>query len=403
VSGGSKVIPKDVFEQTILNFFAPIRPFLDDPSVSEVMINGPDQIYVERKGKLTLTNAKFSSGEALTAALRNLAQFVGRHVDEHRPILEARLPDGSRVEAVLPPAAPGGPMVAIRRFFRETLTVERLVGFGSFSPEAADFLKCVITVKENTIVAGGTGSGKTSLLNALTGFIPDDDRIVVIEDSQEVQPQQPHIVQLEARPPDARGRGAVSIRDLFKATLRMRPDRIVVGEIRSGEALDLVQAMTSGHGGCMATVHATYPLDTLNRLETMCLMSDIALPLNALRAQIASGVDIIVQTSRLRDGSRCVTHISEVQGYDPEKGYRVEDIFIRRYHGDDAQGKVLSTFEMTGFLPKCVEHIHGYGMRMPEVMYEMASRREAEGAYAGRGHGAGQGHGGGHGGHGHGG
>jgi len=388
-------IPKDVFEHTLLNFLAPIKPFLDDPSVSEVMINGPDQIFIERKGKLTLTDARFASRDALTAALRNLAQFVGRHVDEHRPILEARLPDGSRVEAVLPPAAPDGPHVAIRRFFRETLTVDRLVGFGSFSPEAADFLRSVIAVKENTIVAGGTGSGKTSLLNALTGFIPNDDRVVVIEDSKEVQPQQPHIVQLEARPPDVRGRGAVSIRDLFKATLRMRPDRIVVGEIRSGEALDLIQAMTSGHGGCLATVHATYPMDTLQRLETMCLMSDIALPLHALRAQIASGVDMIVQTSRLRDGSRCVTHISEVQGYDPEKGYRIEDVFIRRYHGDDAQGRVLSTFEATGFIPHCVETIHGHGLRLPDVIYQAAKARES--AYA-----SGQvPDGGSHGGHGH--
>jgi pilus assembly protein CpaF len=376
------VIPKDVFEQTLLNFFSPIRPFLDDPSVSEVMINGPNQIYIERKGKLMLTQAKFSSRDALTAALRNLAQYVGRHVDEYRPILEARLPDGSRVEAVLPPAAPDGPHVAIRRFFRETLTVERLVSFGSFTPEAAEFLRAVVTVKENTIVAGGTGSGKTSLLNALTGFIPDDERIVVIEDNKEVQPQQPHIVQLEARAPDARGRGAVSIRDLFKATLRMRPDRIVVGEIRSGEALDLVQAMTSGHGGCMATVHATYPLDTLQRLETMCLMSDIGLPLHALRAQIASAVDVIVQTSRLRDGSRCVTHISEVQGYDPERGYHIEDVFVRRFHGEDERGKVISTFEPTGFIPRCEQTIQGYGLRIPEAIYEAARRRQAEASYA---------------------
>lgn len=398
----SNTIPKDVFEHTLLNFLEPIRPFLDDPSVSEVMINGPDQIFVERKGKLTLTQARFASRDALTAALRNLAQFVGRHVDEHRPILEARLPDGSRVEAVLPPAAPDGPHVAIRRFFRETLTVERLVGFGSFSPEAAEFLRSVITVKENTIVAGGTGSGKTSLLNALTGFIPNDDRIVVIEDSKEVQPQQPHIVQLEARPPDARGRGTVSIRDLFKATLRMRPDRIVVGEIRSGEALDLVQAMTSGHGGCMATVHATYPMDTLQRLETMCLMSDIGLPLHALRAQIASAVDIIVQTSRLRDGSRCVTHISEVQGYEPEKGYRIEDVFVRRYHGDDDKGRVVSTFEATGFVPHCVETIHGYGLRLPDAIYQAAQAREAayaQGQHPGS-HGGGSPGGHGHGGHG---
>lgn len=366
------MIPKDVFEQTLLNFFAPIRPFLDDPTVSEVMINGPNQIYIERRGRLTLTRARFDSDEALTAALRNLAQFVGRHVDAHRPILEARLPDGSRVEAVLPPAAPNGPMVAIRRFFRETLTVERLVGFGSLTPDCAEFLRAAVIVKQNVVVAGGTGSGKTSMLNALTGFIPEDERIVIIEDSQEVQAQKPHIVQLEARPPDARGKGAVSIRDLFKATLRMRPDRIIVGEIRSGEALDLVQAMTSGHGGCMATVHATYPMDTLNRLETMCLMSDLGLPLHALRAQIGSAIDIIVQTARLRDGSRCVTHVSEVQGYDPEHGYRIHDLFVRRFHGEDEQGGVVSQFKPTGVIPKCAEIIQGQGLRLPAIMYETA-------------------------------
>ena len=385
----TKSLGKDVYEQTLLKFFEPIKPFLDDASVSEVMINGPDKIYIERKGKLTLTNAKFANREALTAALRNLAQFVGRHVDEQRPILEGRLPDGSRVEAVLPPAAPEGPHVAIRRFFRETLTIDKLVGFGSFTAEAAEFLRQVVLVKNNTIVAGGTGSGKTSLLNALTGFIPDDDRIVIIEDSKEVQCQQPHVVQLEARPPDARGRGTVTIRDLFKATLRMRPDRIVVGEIRSGEALDLVQAMTSGHGGCMSTVHATYPTDTLNRLETMCLMSDIELPLVALRAQLASAVDMIVQTSRLRDGSRCVTHISEVQGYDPQAGYHLEDVFIRKYHGEDEKGRVLSTFEPTGFIPKVTEEIRGHGNDIPPIIYHAAQQRgggEARGS-AGGGHG----------------
>jgi pilus assembly protein CpaF len=376
----NKTLGKDVYEQTLLKFFAPIKPFLDDPSVSEVMINGPSQIYIERKGKLTLTDAKFPNREALMAALRNLAQFVGRHVDEQRPILEGRLPDGSRVEAVLPPAAPDGPHVAIRRFFRETLTVDKLVSFGSFTPEAAQFLRQVVLVKNNTIVAGGTGSGKTSLLNALTGYIPDDDRIVIIEDSKEVQCQQPHVVQLEGRPPDVRGRGAVSIRDLFKATLRMRPDRIVVGEIRSGEALDLVQAMTSGHGGCMATVHATYPKDTLNRLETMCLMSDIELPLVALRAQLASAVDMIVQTSRLRDGSRCVTHIAEVQDYDPVKGYHIENVFIRRYHGEDEKGRVLSTFEPTGFIPKVTEEIRGHGLEIPEIIYHAAQHRAQHGA-----------------------
>jgi pilus assembly protein CpaF len=372
-------IPKDVFEQSLLKFFDPIRPFLDDASVSEIMINGPDTIYVERKGKLSLTNAKFASRDALVAALRNLAQFIGKPIDEFRPILEGRLPDGSRVEAVMPPAAPDGPCVAIRRFSRETLTVDKLVSFGSFTAEAAQFLRNVVIVKENTVVAGGTGSGKTSLLNALTGFIPHDDRVVIIEDNKEVQAQQPHLVQLEARPPDGRGRGEVSIRHLFKATLRMRPDRIVVGEIRSGEAVDLVQAMTSGHGGCMATVHATYPSDTMNRLETMCLMSDIEIPLSALRAQIASAVDIIVQTSRLRDGSRCVTHIAEVQGYTPEGGYHLENVFVRRYHGDDEKGRVLSTFEPTGFIPKCVETLRGHGLEIPQVIYQAAQQRQAQG------------------------
>ncbi len=363
------MIPKEVFEQTLLKFLEPVRPLLDDSTVSEVMINGPDQIFIERRGKLHKVDAAFPSRDALTAALRNLAQFVGRHVDEHRPILEARLPDGSRVEAVLPPAAPDGPMVAIRRFAKETLTIDKLLEFGSFTADAAHLLRSVVVVKQNIIVAGGTGSGKTSLLNALTGFIPTDERIVVIEDTREVQCQQEHIVQLEARPPDSRGRGAVSIRDLFKATLRMRPDRIVVGEIRGAESLDLVQAMTSGHGGCLATVHATYPTDTMNRLETMAMMSDIQMPLRAMRAQIASAIDFIVQTSRLRDGSRCVTHIAEVQGYDPDKGYHLENIFVRKYEGQDERGRILSRFEPTGFVPKAAEVIRGHGYELPDAIY----------------------------------
>jgi pilus assembly protein CpaF len=363
------LIPADVFEQSLLKFLEPVRPFLDDPAVTEVMINGPDLIFVEKKGKLYRTDARFPSREALTAAMRNLAQFVGRHIDEHRPILEARLPDGSRVEAVLPPAAPDGPMVAIRRFFRETLTIDRLIEFGAFTQESAVLLRAIVGVKQNIIVAGGTGSGKTSLLNALTGFIHDDERIVIIEDTREVQCQQEHVVQLEARPPDGRGKGQVTIRDLFKATLRMRPDRIVVGEIRSAEALDLVQAMTSGHGGCMATVHATYPTDTLNRLETMAMMSDVQLPLRALRAQVSSAIDFVVQTSRLRDGSRCVTHISEIQGYDPDRGFQIDDIFVRKYEGEDEYGRIVSRLEPTGCVPRCAELLRGHGFELPDSIY----------------------------------
>jgi len=362
-------IPKEVFEQSLLKFLEPVRGYLDDASVSEIMINGPDQIFVERGGKLFLTDAQFSSREALMATLRNLAQFVGRHVDEHRPILEGRLPDGSRVEAVMPPAAPDGPMVAIRRFAKETLTIDRLLDFGSFTRDAAQLLNAIVVVKQNVIVAGGTGSGKTSLLNALTGYIPGDERIVIIEDTREVQCQQKHVVQLESRPPDARGRGLVTIRDLFKATLRMRPDRIVVGEIRGAESLDLVQAMTSGHGGCLATVHATYPSDTMNRLETMAMMSDVEMPLRAMRAQISSAIDFIVQTSRLRDGTRCVTHIAEVQGYDPDQGYHLENIFERRYLGTDSEGRIQSEFVATGVIPKATELLKGLGYELPDAIY----------------------------------
>jgi len=363
------VIPRAVYEQTLLGFLDPVRPFLDDTSVSEIMINGPFEIFIERKGQLHKTDARFPNHHALTAAIRNLAQFVGRQVDEERPILEARLPDGSRVEAILPPASPDGPTVAIRRFFKETLTIERLIGFGSLTAEAGQALDALVGAKQNIVVAGGTGSGKTSLLNALSSFCGDEERIVVIEDNRELQLQKPHVVQLEARPPDARGKGAVTIRDLFKATLRMRPDRIVVGEIRSGEALDLVQAMTSGHGGSLTTVHATYPIDTMNRLETMAMMSDVELPLHALRAQVGSAIDIITQTARMQDGSRCVTHITEVVGFDPDRGYQLQDLFVRRFLGKEADGRVISEFVPTGAIPGCVEMVRALGLEFPANMY----------------------------------
>jgi len=386
------MIPKEVYEETLLSFLTPVRPFLDDPKVSEIMINGPNQIFIEKGGKLTLTDARFPSLEALNAALRNIAQYVGKMVNEDNPILEARLPDGSRIEAVIPPAAPDGPDVSIRRFFKETLTVQRLVDFGSLTLEAAQVLECLVVMKQNVVVAGGTGSGKTSMLNALSSFIPDGERIVIIEDSREVQLQRQHVVQLEARPGDAKGRGKVSIRDLFRATLRMRPDRIVVGEIRGGEALDLVQAMTSGHGGCITTVHATYPHDTLTRLETMSLMSDVELPLSALRVQLGSAINLVVQTSRLQDGSRKVTHVSEVRGYSAEKGFEIVDIFARRFHGRDEEGNLISTFEPTGELPLCTDMVHSYGMAYPEAVYEAARLRAEQGPDVQTDYGQGGGH-----------
>jgi pilus assembly protein CpaF len=374
------LIPREVFEETLLHFFEPIRPFLDDPSVNDIMINGPTQIYVERKGLLYLTDARFASREALMAALRNAAQYVGKHVDEEHPILEGRLPDGSRLEAILPPAAPDGPAISIRRFAKETLTVQKLIGFGALTQDAALFLHALVASKMNIVIAGGTGSGKTSMLNALSSFVPTGERVVVIEDSRELQLQREHVVQLEARPADPRGKGAVSIRDLFKATLRLRPDRIVVGEIRSGEALDLIQAMTSGHGGCLTTVHATYPRDTLTRLETMCLMSDVEMPLVALRLQVASGINILVQVSRLVDGSRKMTHISEVIGFDiPSGTYIIQDLFLRTYGAVGPSGEIQSAFLPTGVVPQCLPQLREHGVELPAaVLQAIEQRRLAE-------------------------
>jgi len=362
------MIPDAVFQQTLMGFLSPIARYLADDGVSEVMINGPDEIYVERSGRLSLTEARFPSEHALSSAVRNIAQYVGKTVDPERPVLDARLPDGSRVCAILPPAARRGICVSIRRFPKERLTVDQLVKFGALTEVARDFLRTCVLVKKNVVVAGGTGSGKTSLLNALSSFIADTERIVVIEDSSEVQLQQPHAVYLEARPPDPKGRGAVTIRDLLRATLRMRPDRIVVGECRAGEALDLIQAMTSGHGGSLSTVHATYPHDTLHRLETLCLMSDVELPLSAMRAQIASAVNMVVQTSRMNDGSRKITHIAECTGL-ADGTYALRMLFEFRARGVDGKtGKLLGSLDPTGEVPTFIEEIEGHGLHLPSEM-----------------------------------
>ncbi len=358
-------IPRSVFDETLKGFFSPIVPFLERGGVSEIMINGHDTIYVEENGKLRLTDRRFDSEHALLSALRNLSQYVGRELNADRPILEARLPDGSRVEAIIPPASAVGPVVSIRRFSSVHLTVERLINFGALSQNAADLLRVLVTSKQNIIVAGGAGSGKTSALNVLASFVGQDERVVVIEDSMELQLPLPHVVQLEGQPPGVSGRGAVSIRDLFRATLRMRPDRIVIGEIRGGESLDLIQAMTSGHRGCLSTVHATYPIDTLTRLETMALMSSVDIPLQALRAQIASAVDIIVQTSRLANGFRCVTHITEVAGYDLDTGYQLGDLFLRDYSKCASDGGIGSTLAYTGRRPRAEAMIRAAGLKLP--------------------------------------
>jgi pilus assembly protein CpaF len=356
------VIPQRVFEQTLMSLFGPVRGYLDDPSVTEVMINGPFEVFIERGGRIERTEARFDGPHALAAAVRNLAQYAGRYVSEDSPILEARLPDGSRVEAVLPPAAPDGPQVSIRRFHRQSLSMDALVSWGTLTEDASRALAALVACKQNIIVAGGTGSGKTSFLNVLSSFIDRTERVIVIEDARELQLDQPHVVQLESRPPDAESRGAVSARDLFRATLRMRPDRIVMGEIRGAEAIDLIQAMISGHGGCLSTVHATYPIDALNRLETMALMSDVSLPLAALRAQVASAIHFVVQTARLQDGSRCVTHVTEVVGHDPVDGYQLRDLFVRRWTGRDRSGRILSELVYTDAVPRCFDMMKALGI-----------------------------------------
>ena len=371
------MIPQKIFEETLLEFLSPVRRFLADPSVSEVMINGPNQVYIERAGQLELTDAKFPSEASMVAALRNAAQFVGKHVDELNPILEGRLPDGSRLQGLLRPVATGGPYIAIRRFFQSKLSLDHLVKSGSLSALAAETIVVMVESKLNVMVAGGTGTGKTSLLNLLTSFIPLGERVGVIEDSREIQVQHPHVFQLESRKPDEEGRGEVTIRDLFRASLRMRPDRIIIGEIRGGEALDIIQAMVSGHGGCMGTLHASYPRDTLTRLETMAMMSDIEMPLMALRLQIASGVNAIVQVGREPTGRRVVTHISEVLGYNSDTGkYEINDIFRRQYSTDP---NVPSELLPTGIAPRFEEAVIEHGCQLPEGLRDaIAAKRRGE-------------------------
>jgi len=351
------MIPKALFDQTLLGFFGPVRRYLEEDGITEVMINGPFDVYIEKRGKIEKTDARFAGVEELMSALRNVAQYVGRPLDEERPVLEAHLPDGSRLEAIIPPAAAGGPYVSIRRFYREKLTAERLIELGSITPEAMTLLRGLVACKQNILIAGGTNSGKTSLLNVMSTFCFPEERIVVIEDARELQLNAEHVVRLESQPGDYKGRGAISIRKLFHAALRMRPDRIVVGEVRGPEALDLIQAMTSGHGGCLSTVHASSARDATGRIETLALMSDIGLPLAALRPQIASAINFVVNVNRLQDGQRCVTSIAEIVGHDSEQGYVIHELFTSDYRRDAATGRCESKLRPTGLQPRCAAQI----------------------------------------------
>lgn len=316
-----------IYERTLGHFLEPIAAFLEDPSVSEVLVNGFDEIFVERAGRLERTDARFTDALALEAAVRNVAQFAGKRLVPETPSLEARLPDGSRVHVVQAPASRRGLCMAIRKFSRQQLDLAALVERGSLSEEAAEFLGLCVALAKNVVVSGGTGSGKTTLLNCLSAMIPSGQRIIVLEDSSELQLQQEHVLPFEAQPPDRHGRGGMTIRELLRASLRMRPDRIIVGECRGHEALDMIQAMTSGHSGSLSTLHANTPLDALGRLETMALMADVQLPLHALRAQVASAIDVVVQISRMADGTRRVTFVSEVGELGDDGRHRLTDLF----------------------------------------------------------------------------
>ncbi len=340
----------DMFGESLRAFLGPVVQFLDDRDVSEIMINGPDDIWIERKGLLTRTSAQFTE-DGLLAAARNMAQYVGRTLTEEQPRLDARLPDGSRIHVILPPMARCGTVISIRKFFPGGLTVEELIQFGSVTPEAARLLEVLVVAKKNVVVAGGTGSGKTTLLNVLSQAIPNEERILTIEDSAELQLTQEHLVPLESRPPDRHGRGEVSMRDLLHSSLRLRPDRIVIGEVRGGECFDLLQAMNTGHGGMLCTTHANSPIETLSRLESLALLADIGLPLTAVRAQVSSAIDVVVCQARMRDGSRKVTAISEVLPLTRKGDYRVQDMWIFTQTASARDEKVEGYMAPTGVVP----------------------------------------------------
>lgn len=353
----------------------PLQRYLDDPSVTEIMVNRADQIYVERHGKLSMTDTKFASEDALRKVIERIVTRIGRRIDESSPLVDARLSDGSRVNAIIPPLAVNGASLTIRKFAREALTVEKLIGFGSLSAEMAELLKACVLAKMNIIVSGGTGTGKTTMLNVLSSFIPATDRIVTIEDAVELQLQQDHVVRLESRPANIEGKGEVSIRDLVRNSLRMRPDRIVVGEVRGGESLDMLQAMNTGHDGSISTVHANSPRDAVARLETLVLMAGMDLPLRAIREQIASAVNLIVHISRLRDGSRRVTHVTEVQGMEGDI-VTLQDAFVFDYSaGIDANGRFLGKPIPTGVRPRFTDRFAELGIQIsPAVFGAQAAR-----------------------------
>jgi len=348
----------------------PLEELLENPDVTEIMVNGFSQIYIEQHGKITLSPVTFESNEQLMQVIDRIVSSIGRRVDESSPMVDARLKDGSRVNVIIPPLALRGPTVTIRKFAKEALEVDDLVRFGSITEDMIRFLEACVRGRLNVVVSGGTGSGKTTTLNILSSFIPGDERIVTIEDAAELQLRQEHVVTLETRPANVEGRGRITIRDLVINALRMRPDRIVIGECRGGEALDMLQAMNTGHDGSLTTLHANNARDCISRLETMVLMAGAELPSRAIREQIGSAVNVIVQQSRLRDGARKIVGITEVLGTDDNNDVKLQDLFAFRQTGIDEEGHVIGSFMPTGNIPTFLEYLRSSGERVPETIFQ---------------------------------
>lgn len=349
--------------QNEITGLGPLEDLISDSTVSEIMVNGPNQVYVERKGKLVLSDVKFQDEEHVRRIIDRIVTPLGRRIDDSNPMVDARLKDGSRVNAIIPPLALCGSTITIRKFSETPLTIENLMGFGSLSPEMAGFLEAGVRGKLNILVSGGTGSGKTTLLNVLSAFIPHDERIVTIEDAAELKLMQDHVVSLESRPANLEGTGAITIRDLVKNALRMRPDRIVVGEVRGGETLDMLQAMNTGHDGSLTTAHANSARDALARIETMVMMSGMELPVTAIRQQCAGALDLIVQQARLRDGSRKITSICEITGMEGDI-ITTQEIFRYVVDGLDGNNKFIGHFESTGVVPQCCDKVKSNGVEI---------------------------------------
>ncbi len=347
----------------------PLEPLLADSSVCDILVNSPKQIYIERGGKLELTNIEFKDDEHLMRVIERIVSTVGRRIDESSPMVDARLQDGSRVNAIIPPLSLDGPVLSIRRFGAEPLRMNALIEKGALTKEIAEMFEMCVRARLNVLISGGTGAGKTTLLNALSASIPFDERIVTIEDSAELQLQQTHVVRLETRPANIEGKGEVTQRELVKNSLRMRPDRIVIGEVRGGEAIDMLQAMNTGHDGSLTTIHANTPRDALSRIETMIQMTGMRLSDRAMRQQIASALDLVIQVARLSDGSRRVTSISEITGMEGET-ITMQEIFEFERKGIDADGKVIGRFRPTGVRPRFAERLKLYGMQLPRVFFE---------------------------------